>query len=375
MDTKWKGLAAKSRETTVDALTGLLFALTADKKGWRPDVREARHTLRRWYLCPSAREPGAETPPPQAARALEWMISASLTIASTLDDPVTLRAALDAMSTQLNGKRYAPDVIKRRRRVITNFVRFAIEQKEMVNDPFTQIQWTPPRTSTRVDRRRVPNPRQVAELLIAVSYIGTWERCRGRRLVAFFGCMYYAMMRPEEVIGLRGPDCDLPEKGWGELVFAKARPVAGKQWTDSGELHDDKALKQRADDEPRHVPIPPVLVKMLREHIAAFGLSTDKRIFGNERGTLLSGSTYSRVWQEARALALTPDRYASQLAAEPYDLRHAGVSLGLRSTNDPALIAERAGHSVEVLMARYAWALDDKDKSANKSIEDALGAG
>lgn len=48
------------------------------------------------------------------------------------------------------------------------------------------------------------------------------------------------------------------------------------------------------------------------------------------------------------------------------------VSLGLRSTRDPALIAERAGHSVEIMMSTYSWVLDDKDMSANKAIEDAL---
>ena len=60
------------------------------------------------------------------------------------------------------------------------------------------------------------------------------------------------------------------------------------------------------------------------------------------------------------------------MAAVPYDLRHAGVSLGLRSTRDPALIAERAGHSVEIIMSTYSWVLDDKNKIANKAIEDAL---
>jgi hypothetical protein len=78
------------------------------------------------------------------------------------------------------------------------------------------------------------------------------------------------------------------------------------------------------------------------------------------------------VWKQARPFALTPSRVASPLASIPYDLRHAGISLGLRTTRDPARIAERAGQSVDVLMKRYAWALDDQDAAANKAIEDAL---
>lgn len=141
-------------------------------------------------------------------------------------------------------------------------------------------------------------------------------------------------------------------------------------------MHDDKGLKQRAEDEIRPVPIPPVLVAMLREHIREFsGRNAGGRVFGNERGGLIAASTYSRVWQEARVLALPPGRVDSLLAAVPYDLRHAGVSLGLRSTRDPALVAERADHSVEIMMSTYSWVLDDKDKMANQAIEDALGDG
>lgn len=96
-------------------------------------------------------------------------------------------------------------------------------------------------------------------------------------------------------------------------------------------------------------------------------------MFGNERGGRIVASTYSRVWREARPFATTPDRVDSLMAAVPYDLRHAGVSLGLRSTRDPALIAERAGHSVEVMMSTSSWVLDDQDKIANQAIEAVLG--
>ena len=48
-------------------------------------------------------------------------------------------------------------------------------------------------------------------------------------------------------------------------------------------------------------------------------------------------------------------------------------AVGLRSTRDPALIAEHAGHSVEIMLSTYSWVLDDQDKAANKAIEDALG--
>ncbi|GAA1962076.1 tyrosine-type recombinase/integrase [Catenulispora subtropica] len=293
---------------------------------------------------------------------------------TAINDAANARAVLDAVLLTMDGRPGKANTVLRRRRVVGNVVKYAIEVGHLDEDPFKRITWTPPKASKRLDRRRVPNPAQVAELLTAVSYVGSWERGRGRRLAAFFACMYYAMMRPEEVIALRVSDCHLPDKGWGLLTLEKATPTAGKAWTDSGKVHDEKGLKQRPEDEIRPVPIPPVLVAMLKTHISEFAARNgDGRVFGNERGGRIVASTYSRVWREARPFAMTSDRGDSLLAAVLYDLRHAGVSLGLRSTRDPALIAERAGHSVEIMMSTYSWVLDDQDKIANKAIEDALG--
>jgi hypothetical protein len=93
----------------------------------------------------------------------------------------------------------------------------------------------------------------------------------------------------------------------------------------------------------------------------------------DEKGKPITPFAYQRVWKQARELAFPPSRVASSLADVPYDLRHAGISFGLRMTRDAALIAERAGQSVTVLMERYTWALDDSDDAANKAIEDGLG--
>lgn len=80
----------------------------------------------------------------------------------------------------------------------------------------------------------------------------------------------------------------------------------------------------------------------------------------------MAASTYSRVWREARELAFPPHRLKSALAADPCDLRHAGISLGLSITNDPTVLAERAGNSPEIPLRRYSWALDGKDAAMNR---------
>ncbi|WP_432028394.1 hypothetical protein [Streptomyces sp. 1222.5] len=43
------------------------------------------------------------------------------------------------------------------------------------------------------------------------------------------------------------------------------------------------------------MPVPPVLVTILRAHLDAFGTAKEGRVFGNERGGVVGSSTYWRV--------------------------------------------------------------------------------
>ncbi|SEL14179.1 hypothetical protein SAMN05660976_01800 [Nonomuraea pusilla] len=83
------------------------------------------------------------------------------------------------------------------------------------------------------------------------------------------------------------------------------------------------------------MPIPPELVAILREHIERHGVAEVGRLFCTRTGAVFSGSTISKVWKEARAFALTPDRVTSPLAARPYDLRNAAVPLWLNVGSCP----------------------------------------
>ncbi len=190
-----------------------------------------------------------------------------------------------------------------------------------------------------------------------------------------FGCLYYAAMRPGEALGLRRSDCTLPAKGWGRIELAETRPTAGKAWTDSGEAHDRRGLKQRSQGEVRIVPIPPPLVRLLRDHLKEFGTAEDGRLFSSERGNVIAASSYSRAWKQARELALVPHQVSSVMAFRPYDLRHAGVSQWLNSGVPAPEVAARAGHSVDVLLKIYAKCIDGQEQEMNDRIMQGLGGG
>ena len=53
--------------------------------------------------------------------------------------------------------------------------------------------------------------------------------------MAFYACLYFAALRPAEVVGLRLQDCHLPQRGWGRLTLEKSRPEVNRRWTDPGD--------------------------------------------------------------------------------------------------------------------------------------------
>jgi integrase len=127
-----------------------------------------------------------------------------------------------------------------------------------------------------------------------------------------------------------------------------------------------------AEKGTRPVPIPPELAVILRAHIKRFGVGDDGRLFRTRTGGLISGSACSKIWKEARSYACTPDQVASPLAARPYDLRHAAVSLWLNTGVHAPEAAERAGHEVDVMLRIYAKCIDGQREVANQRILDAL---
>jgi integrase len=232
------------------------------------------------------------------------------------------------------------------------------------------VRWAAPEVAQTVDRRVVITPAQAAGLLAAVG----GQDDRGAHLEAFFGCLYYAALRPSEAVALRDCDCVLPEHGWGRIDLAASAPRPGRAWTGDHHSRESRGLKHRPGGETRSIPIPPVLVTMLRAHLNRYGAAADGRLFRTARGGLIQDSAYTKVWQAARAAALSAAQQASPLAARPYDLRHAGVSLWLNSGVAATEVARRAGHSVAVLLTIYAHCADGQSGAANDRIAASLAA-
>ncbi|MGP3924789.1 tyrosine-type recombinase/integrase [Streptomyces sp. 8N616] len=363
---RWRTSAGKTREGLADSLATVALAMVERGDGVPPD--EDLRLAFRWAVVPANH---GEEPPPKLKAAYHWL--------STLDRPVTdlhkpevFRDVRYRLSFRLDGVLAAGDTFRRRRRALNTALEYAVDAGILAENPLQRARMARLASTDAVDPRVLVNAVQGRQLLAAVSYIGSWHRKRGRRLMAFFAVMLYAGLRPAEAVGLRLVDCHLPEKGWGTLTLRETRPVSGKQWTDSGERHDRRGLKARGATADRPVPIPPVLVAILLAHLKEFSMAKDGRLFGNERGDVVGTSTYWRVWEEARAYALPPDRFASPLAGRPYDLRHACITRWLNAGVPIAEVARRVGNSPEVIHRRYHGCIDGHEEAANEKIAKSL---
>ena len=379
---KWPRAAAKHRASIAEALAVVVPALVTTSRG-APEPKVLRAALYQWAFRAVPGPVGvlvarhvAEEPPPEIRAALSWISEHSMKVRA-LENPALLRPALDALARRTDGRPAAENTARRKRMVLSNFMRYTVEEKGLLAaNPLTRVDWTPPETDDEIDFRYVPGPALARALIGAVQAASR----RGAHMAAFFGCLYYAAMRPGEIASLKRADCTLPPDTedaadqWGELLLGESRPEVGGGWTNDGASYEVRGLKRRARRATRSVPIPPPLVRMLRDHIATYGTAPDGRLFRAAQGGRVRSTEYCALWSAARLAVLSKTEAASPLAEVPYSLRHAGVSLWIKSGVDPAEVARRAGHSIAVLYRFYAKILKGDQATSNKLIADGLAA-
>jgi integrase len=366
VDARWPRSAPRSRQSRADALATVTLAMMG-AEGSRPGTAELREALYGWAFIRTAREGGP--PPARLADAVEWLRRASLPLAA-LEDATVAHAALDALAVKADGKPASANTIARKRAVFYAALKYAIELGRLQSHPLDRIQWTAPKVAEAVDRRVVVDHGRARALFAAVRAQGE----TGRRLEAFFGCMYYSALRPGEAVALTKAELDLPAEGWGEMALHESDPTTSRQWTDDG-VRRRRQLKHRGEDDVRFVPVPPQLTLLLRRHMADHGTAPDGRLFWSPRGGPLAAAVYGRAWRAARRDALTPAEAASPLAARPYDLRHAAVSTWLNAGVPATQVAEWAGHSVHVLLRVYAKCILGQEEAARRRIDAVLRDG
>ena len=369
---KWAYVSPNHRRGIAEALTDATEAMLAvDESPYARD--EIRRALRSWAF--SARLQGESEPPADLSDVVRWLESATIPLEELVhpgSGTLRTRVLLDRISRKKDGTIAAANTANRKRMVLGSVMDYACETGVLAINPVKRLKWARPRVLKTVDPRIVINIDQAQRLLAAIRSQGS----RGDRLVAFFACMYYAALRPEEVIGLRRSHLvSLPVHGWGEMRLTHAEPRSGSRWTDNGRSRERRELKHRAVGDTRSVPIHPDLVQLLRAHLDTFGTGRDGRVFVGPRGGTVAEWVYLDVYHRARKEAFTGAEVQSQLAETPYALRHAAVSTWLNAGVGAPQVAEWAGHSVDVLLRVYARCIAGQQDEAKRRILQATQLG
>lgn len=268
-----------------------------------------------------------------------------------LDRPLLARVEL-ALGTADSGQPYAPSTSSRMRKVAKSCVQRSVELELLVSNPWPpaprgRSQRKSVRAKRSFDIRLLPDPGTMAKALDAIVS----HQPASRMYRAMTAVVYYAGLRPSEVVMLRPRNLQLPEKGWGRIDVVEA------------DVSFDEPGEPKTGE--RRVPIPPVLVRILRDWLSLGDFGPDDLIFRTRNDRRPTSSNWWRAWQ--RALA--------QIGREPmriYDCRHAAATTWLRAGVPLGDVARRLGHSVETLVSTYIGALQDDEDIGNARIELAL---
>ncbi|MEC4019709.1 tyrosine-type recombinase/integrase [Streptomyces sp. H27-D2] len=361
VDWKWTRSSGNNRKIIAKVMATATVALLRTPATQFEPV-EVRTALREWAFNTKRRAAAPE----DVRVILDWVQRNTLPM-SAWENSEKTEQVIHALGTRLDGTTVAASSVTRNRRIMNLVMGYAIKHKILRTNPLPQGKGenTAPKIALAIDRRALLNPRQVAKLL---DWIGARTR-GGRCYRAFFATLYYAGLRPEEAVALRVSDVILPESGWGEFLVHEAQPEVGSQWTDSGEVHEARQLKGRAVGDTRLVPVHPLLVAILRELIKAYELGPTDLLFPGEKGGMLAGSVFRRVWRKAREAVLPAHEYDSPLGKRVYDLRHTCLTAWLNGGIPQPQVAEWAGNSVPVLMAIYARCISGQAADYLRRVE------
>lgn len=349
---KWPQWSGHSRRSAVESLTLLTPLLVRD------GAPEPPPDLADW-LRQTGYRPGTAA---EGAPAI-WLDRWSIALHEI--EPGLIEKVLAAVCSRSDGFATAPAVARRRRGTLGAVLRAAVRRQLLTTNPMDRVEWRAPVGAVVIDVATVPAP---SDILAIVDHVAGLPSA-GARYAALFATVGIAGMRPSEAIALRVHDLELPTRGWGLASVRGAVTSPGTRYTSDGIVTEAKGLKHRAADATREVPLSPVLVRLLRDHVDRFE-PVDGKVFSNARGRPPTSTNYGPVWLRARA-QLWPKGHPLA-SATVYDLRHAAATMMLRAAVPPAEVARRLGHSVDVLMRVYAGVFDDERERSNKLIDKAL---
>ncbi|MBB5775030.1 hypothetical protein [Nonomuraea jabiensis] len=119
------------------------------------DDREPRTAMHRWACNTKQREEA-----PEEAATARWIANNTKPVSALTYDPGLALELLDAATSLLDGRRVAPNTVRKHRMLPYNALDYAVELKLPPANPLKTLKWKPPASAYEVDWRRVVNHAQ-----------------------------------------------------------------------------------------------------------------------------------------------------------------------------------------------------------------------
>lgn len=326
--------------SAIEALTRLLPLLVTPSAPSPPAGLRAH--LRAWLPAD-----GVEIDDEAAA----WLARLSLQLGQlSRPTPANIDQALGVGD---DGAPLGPATAGRFRKVSRACIRRAVDLGVLDADPWPpaprgQSKRKAGRARRAIAVRSLPDPETMRQVIDAIPN----HQPASRTYQVMTAVAYYAGLRPSEVVMLRAKALHLPSRGWGRIDVVEA------------DVSFDEPGEPKTG--PRSVPIPRVLVEMLRSWVADGCFSGDDLLFRTRAGGRPTSSNWSRSLRRGlEKLDHAPMRI--------YDCRHAAATTWLAAAVPLGEVARRMGHSVETLVSTNVGALDGHEAVANQRIDAVLG--
>jgi integrase len=338
---QWARWAPRTRSSAAEVLAEALPLLVGARAAVPDDTAALSAEVRAWLADGDAEMPAVL----RHAVALSDLTAARCTLAN------------DELLRRDDGALMAPATAKRYRGTMRSMLAAAVAAGHLD----AQVWPAPPKAKTKKEKARsvavdpatLPSWATVAGLLPRLVN----HKPTSRSVYASCALMAYLGLRPGEAVVARAEGLTLPDgDGWGSLAVTRAAQDAGDRWTEPGE--EEGPTKTSVD---RVVPVPPVLVAILRDHLDGRSVGL---IAPAANGGPLRLNNLWRAWTRVQGDGARWDLY---------DLRHAAATEMIQAGAPLGEVARRLGHSVAMLTEVYAGVLEGDEATANARIEEAMG--
>lgn len=211
--------------------------------------------------------------------------------------------------------------------------------------------------------KKKPDPMLVTE---RDDILADMRKHYDERVYAYFLWQFYTGMRPEETIALRWSDVDMKAE---TIRVQRVRTFRG------GERDNTKTFVDRDVD-----LLPQALdaLKIMKAH--TFMLRTDRGKDQDDAADIFQNPVTRKSWHDERSQRDTywrPSLKRLGIRWRPaYNTRHTFATTALLTGVAPAYVADQLGHSLKMLLDRYArWIPGNDGHSARDKLRAAMTAG